>query len=181
MSVRENEPVRVALVADGLGAMHGVTSTLAQIRERGVPGFEVEVIGTDACVDRRLSAVAEAEVPFYPGLTIGVPGLPAVVDALADGRYGLLHVCSPGPAGVAALLTGRLLGLPVAGSYHTELAAYAALRTGDPLVAAGMRMALAAFYGQCRTVLSPSAPPTPPCASSGSTPRGSAAGTAAST
>ncbi|HWM09705.1 MAG TPA: glycosyltransferase [Solirubrobacteraceae bacterium] len=150
-------PVRVALVADGIGAVHGVTSALTQIRERGVPGFEVELIGTDPNVDRRLSAVAEAPVPFYPGLTVGVPGLPAVVDALAGGGYGLLHVCSPGPAGVAALLTGRLLGLPVAGSYHTELAAYAALRSGDALLAGGMRMALGAFYGQCDVVLSPSA------------------------
>ena len=152
---REREPARVALVADGLGAVHGVTSTLAQIRERGVPGFEVEVIGTDASVDRRLSAVAEAPIPFYPGLTVGVPSLLAVVDALAGG-YDLLHVCSPGPAGVAALLTGRALGLPVAGSYHTELAAYAALRSGDAMLAAGMRMALATFYGQCDVVLSPS-------------------------
>ena len=154
---RDGEPARVALVADGIGSVHGVTSALAQIRERGVPGFEVELIGTDASVDRRLSAVAEAEVPFYPGLTLGVPGLPAVVDALADGGYDLLHVCSPGPAGVAALLTGRLLGLPVAGSYHTELASYAALRTGDALLAAGVRTAVAAFYGQCELVLSPSA------------------------
>ena len=58
---------RVAIVADGLGAMHGVTHTIMQIRDRGVPGFEVEVIGTDADVDRRLSAVAEIDVPFYPG------------------------------------------------------------------------------------------------------------------
>jgi glycosyltransferase involved in cell wall biosynthesis/predicted metal-dependent phosphoesterase TrpH len=152
----EREPVRVAVVADGLGAVHGVTSTLMQIRERGVRGFEVEVVGTDANVDRRLSAVAEADVPFYPGLTVGVPSLPAVVDALAGGGYGLVHVCSPGPAGVAALLTGRALGLPVAGSYHTELAAYAALRSGDALIAAGMRTALAAFYGACDVVLSPS-------------------------
>ena len=34
--------------------MHGVTHTLDEIRERGVPGFEVEVIGTDPNVDRRL-------------------------------------------------------------------------------------------------------------------------------
>ncbi len=148
--------MRVGIVADGLGAVHGVSRTLAQVREHGVEGFEVEVIGTDACVDRRLTSVAEVEVPYYPGLTVGVPGVPAVVDALADGRYDLLHVCTPGPAGVAALLTARLLGLPVAGSHHTELEAYAALRSGDPLVAAGMRMALATFYGQCRVVLSPS-------------------------
>ena len=60
--------VRVALVADGIGGMHGVTHTIDEIRERGVPGFEVEVIGTDAHVDRRLSAVAEVEIPFYAGL-----------------------------------------------------------------------------------------------------------------
>lgn len=157
VSGRDREPVRVALVADGLGAVHGVTSAVAQVRERGVPGFEVEVIGTDPSVDRRLSAVAEADVPFYPGLTVGVPSVPAVVDALADGGYGLVHVCSPGPAGVAALLTARALGLPVAGSYHTELAAYAALRSGDALIASAMRMALTSFYGHCDVVLSPSA------------------------
>jgi glycosyltransferase involved in cell wall biosynthesis len=149
--------VRVALVADGVGGMHGVTHTLDEIRERGVPGFEVEVIGTDRNVDRRLSAVAEVDIPFYPGLEVGVPALPAVVEALAEGRYGLLHLCSPGPAGVAAGLTGRILGLPIAGSYHTELAAYAGLRSGDQRLALRMQMALAAFYGQCRVVLSPSA------------------------
>jgi glycosyltransferase involved in cell wall biosynthesis/predicted metal-dependent phosphoesterase TrpH len=154
---RGPEPVRVALVADGVGSMHGVTHTLDEIRERGVPGFEVDVIGTDAHVDRRLPAVAEVEIPFYPGLTVGVPGVPAIVDALAEGRYELLHVCAPGPAGVAAALTGRMLGLPLAGSYHTELTAYAQLRSGDPRVVLGMQLALGAFYGQCGVVLSPSA------------------------
>jgi glycosyltransferase involved in cell wall biosynthesis len=144
-------------VADGVGGMHGVTHTLDEIRERGVPGFEVEVIGTDRSVDRRLSAVAEVDIPFYAGLQVGVPTLPAVVEALAEGRYGLLHLCSPGPAGVAAGLTGRILGLPIAGSYHTELAAYAGLRSGDERLALGTQGALSAFYGQCRVVLSPSA------------------------
>ena len=96
---REGEPVRVALVADGVGGMHGVTHTLEEIRERGVPGFEVEVIGTDMNVDRRLPAVAEVEIPFYAGLEVGVPSLPAVVEALADGRYGLVHSARPGRPG----------------------------------------------------------------------------------
>ena len=149
MAARGPEPVRVALVADGVGSMHGVTHTLDEIRERGVPGFEVDVIGTDPHVDRRLPAVAEVELPFYPGLRVGVPGVPSVVDALAEGRYRLLHVCAPGPAGVAAALCGRMLGLPLAGSYHTELTAYAQLRSGDPRVALGTQLALGAFYGQC--------------------------------
>jgi glycosyltransferase involved in cell wall biosynthesis/predicted metal-dependent phosphoesterase TrpH len=155
---RDGEPRRVALVADGVGGMHGVTHTLDEIRERGVPGFEVDVIGTDPNVDRRLPAVAEVEIPFYAGLEVGVPSLPATVEALAEGRYDLVHLCSPGPAGVAAGLIARTMELPLVGSYHTELGAYAGLRSGDMRLRAGMDAALAAFYGLCSVVLSPSEP-----------------------
>jgi glycosyltransferase involved in cell wall biosynthesis/predicted metal-dependent phosphoesterase TrpH len=153
---REGDPLRVALVADGVGGMHGVTHTLDEIRERGVPGFEVEVVGTDANVDRRLSAVAEVDIPFYAGLKVGVPSLPAIVEALAEGRYDLVHLCSPGPAGVAAAVIARVMEVPVLGSYHTELAAYAGLRAADPKLEFIARAAIAAFYGQCQVVLSPS-------------------------
>ncbi len=151
------EPVRVALVADAIGGMHGVTHTLDEIRDRGVPGFEVEVIGTDMKVDRRLTAVAEVDIPFYAGLKVGVPSPLAVVEAIAEGRYGLVHLCSPGPAGATAAATARILDLPLCGSYHTELAAYARLRSGDGALELAVRAALGAFYGACDVVLSPSA------------------------
>ena len=153
---REDEPRRVALVADGVGGMHGVTHTLQELRHRGVPGFEVEVVSTDLIADRRLGAVAEVEIPFYAGLKVGVPSLPTIVEALAEGRYDLVHLCSPGPAGVAALLTARVMDLPVLGSYHTELAAYAGLRSADPMLEAFAHGAMAMFYSQCEVVLSPS-------------------------
>jgi glycosyltransferase involved in cell wall biosynthesis/predicted metal-dependent phosphoesterase TrpH len=147
---------RVALVADGIGTMHGVTHTLQQIRARGVRGFDVEVIGTDCDVDRRLSAVAEIDVPFYRGMKIGVPTVPAIVDALAEGRYDIVHVCSPGPAGLGAWLLSRVLELPLVGSYHTELGAYAALRTGQAELEQLTYWGLSTFYGACDVVLSPS-------------------------
>jgi glycosyltransferase involved in cell wall biosynthesis/predicted metal-dependent phosphoesterase TrpH len=147
---------RVAVVVDGIGGMHGVTHAIQQIRARGVRGFDVEVIGTDPDVDRRLSAVAEIDIPFYPGLQIGVPTVPSIVDALAEGRYDVVHVCSPGPAGIAAWLLARVLDLPRVGSYHTELGAYVALRTGQPQLEGLTNWALGAFYGACDVVLSPS-------------------------
>jgi glycosyltransferase involved in cell wall biosynthesis/predicted metal-dependent phosphoesterase TrpH len=153
---RDGDPQRVALVADGVGGMHGVTHTLAELRHRGVPGFEVEVVSTDHIADRRLGAVAEVEIPFYAGLKVGVPSMPAIVEALAEGRYDLVHVCSPGPAGIAALGIARAMDLPVLGSYHTELAAYAALRAEDAGLEAFAQAAMAMFYGQCSVVLSPS-------------------------
>jgi glycosyltransferase involved in cell wall biosynthesis/predicted metal-dependent phosphoesterase TrpH len=147
---------RVAILADGIGSTHGVSRTIQEIRQRGVPGFEIEVLGTDAEVDRRLAAVAEIDVPFYPGLRIGVPSLPGAVQALADGCFDAVHVCSPGPAGIAGALVARALGLPLLGSYHTELGAYAGLRSGERDLAAAVTAAVATFYNACDLVLSPS-------------------------
>ena len=153
---RGEAPLRVALVADGVGEMHGVTRTIEEIRDRGVRGFDVEIVGTDPNVDRRLSAVADVELPFSDGLRIGVPSVPALVETLAEGNYDLVHLCSPGPCGLGAGLIARIMDLPVAGSYHTELAAYAGLRSGDQGLEAAATAALGAFYGQCDAVLSPS-------------------------
>ncbi len=153
---REGETPRVAIMADGIGSTHGVSRTIEEIRLRGVPGFEIEVIGTDPEVDRRLAAVAEVDVPFYPGLRIGVPSLPAAVETLAEGEFDAIHVCSPGPVGVAGALVARAQGVPLIGSYHTELTAYAGLRSGEVRLADAMAMAVTAFYGACDVVLSPS-------------------------
>jgi glycosyltransferase involved in cell wall biosynthesis/predicted metal-dependent phosphoesterase TrpH len=152
----DGEPPRIAILADGIGSMHGVTRTIEEIRRRGVPGFEIEVVATDPDVDRRLSAVAEFDVPFYPGLRIGVPSLSAAVQTLAEGDFDALHVCSPGPVGIAGALLARALGLPLIGSYHTELTAYAKLRSENQSIADAMGMAVGAFYNACDIVLSPS-------------------------
>ncbi len=152
----ECETARVAIIADGIGSTHGVTRTIEQIRRREVPGFDIEVVGTDPEVDRRLPAVAEVEVPFYPGLRIGVPSLPAVVQTLADGNFDAVHVCTPGPAGIAGALIARALALPLLGSYHTELGAYAELRSGREQLTQTVALAMSAFYGACDIVLSPS-------------------------
>ncbi len=153
---RGGERRRVAVIADGIGSMHGVTHTIEQSRERGVPGFEVDIVGTDPGVDRRLPAAAELEVPFYEGMSLGVPGLPDLVETLADGCYDLVHVTAPGPAGIAATLMSRIAGVPLLASYHTEIAAYAGMRSRDPGLEALTRAGLGAFYTAPGAVLSPS-------------------------
>ncbi len=153
---RRGERQRVAVIADGIGSMHGVTHTIEQIRERGVPGFEVDIVGTDPGVDRRLPSAAELEIPFYEGMTLGVPGLPDLVETLAEGSYDLVHVTAPGPAGIAATLMSRITGVPLLASYHTEIAAYAGMRSRDEALEALTRAGLGAFYSAPAAVLSPS-------------------------
>jgi len=156
LASRPGERPRIALIADGIGTMHGVTATIERIRELGIPGFEVEVVGTDAGVDRRLPSATELEIPFYPGMSLGVPGLPGLVETLSEGRYDAVHVTAPGPAGIAATLLSQISGMPLVASYHTELAAYAGLRSGNGDVESVVRAALGAFYGASTLVLSPS-------------------------
>ena len=137
--------------------MHGVTRTIEEIRERGIAGFEIEVIGTDPNVDRRLGAVADVEVPHYAGHAPRRPQPARRRRGDHRRRYDLIHVCAPGPSGVAAAVLARAMEIPLVGSYHTELAAYAGLRTGDASLELAAKLAVAAFYAQCRLVLSPSA------------------------
>ncbi|HEU5063370.1 MAG TPA: glycosyltransferase [Solirubrobacterales bacterium] len=153
---RRGERRRVAVIADGIGSMHGVTHTIEQIRERGVPGFDVDIVGTDPGVDRRLPAATELEIPFYEGMSLGVPGLPDLVETLAEGSYDLVHVTAPGPAGIAATLMSRITGVPLLASYHTEIATYAGMRSQSGTLEALTRAGLGAFYSAPAAVLSPS-------------------------
>ena len=184
LAARRRRVRRVALVIDdAIGSMHGVTHTIEQIREHGVPGFEVDVIGTDPRVDRRLPAVAELEVPFYAGLRLGVPGLPEPGrDAAPTAATTSSTSPPPGPAGVAATLLGRIAGTPLLASYHTELARLRrdaqrrrALWRRRPR---GARRLLRPALG--RPLAEPGRRPLA-ASPSGSTPIGSPAGRAAST
>jgi glycosyltransferase involved in cell wall biosynthesis len=57
---------------------------------------------------------------------------------------------------VVGALVSRGLGVPLVGSYHTELTAYAGLRSGEQVLADAMAFGVSAFYGACDLVLSPS-------------------------
>ena len=173
----------MALVVDGAGSMHGVTHTIERIREHGVPGWEVEVIGTDSRVDRRLPAAAEVEVPFYAGISIGIPSVPELVQTLVDGRYDLdPPLARPGPAGIGAALTARIAGIPLVGSYHTELAAYAGAAQRRPEARAGdARRRSRPSTASARWCSRRAPPATSRSPGSGSSRSGSGAGPAAST
>jgi glycosyltransferase involved in cell wall biosynthesis/predicted metal-dependent phosphoesterase TrpH len=148
---------RVALVADALDGVDGVTRLLDELRQRGVPGWQVDVIGTDAAVDRRLPTTVEIDVPYYPGRHVGVPNLLGLAETLASRHYDLVHVCSPGPTGVGAAVLAEMLGVPLVISHHTELSRYARLRSRRVDVEGLARAGLTMLYRRATVVLSPSA------------------------
>ncbi|MGO9754442.1 MAG: hypothetical protein ACLP22_23775, partial [Solirubrobacteraceae bacterium] len=76
-------------------ALSGLAVTLEQFRAKGVPGYELELIGADAATDRPLGEISER-------------------------RYDLIHLCGPGPTAVAALALAGLHGVPIRACYETS-------------------------------------------------------------
>ena len=147
----------MAILADGIGSTHGVTRTIEEIRQRGVPASRSRSSAPTPRSTGACPAVAEIEVPFYPGLRIGVPSLPAAVQTLADGGFDAIHVCSPGPGrdrGRARRPRARAAAdrqLP-----HRADRLRAACAPAQRRLAEAMALAVGAFYSACDVVLSPS-------------------------
>ena len=105
----------------------------------------------------RLSAVAEVEMPFYEGLKIGVPTVPSAGRRDRRGSLRPRPCRHPGAgSGAGAWLVSKILELPLLGSYHTELGAYAGVRSGQAYLETLADYALSKFYSRCDVVLSPS-------------------------
>jgi glycosyltransferase involved in cell wall biosynthesis len=103
-----------------------------------------------------LRRVATLPVPLYEDLRLGVPSLLDVLDHVAEEDYDVLHVATPGPLGLAALVAGLTLNVPVVGAYHTEFGAYARALSGDAFVAEIVEVAVREFYERCSAVAVPS-------------------------
>ena len=78
-----------------------------------------------------------------------------VLERIETERPDVIQVATPGPVGVCGLAVARLVGIPVVGSYHTELGPYALHLTHDALIADAIDVYVDWFYRQCGTVLAP--------------------------
>ena len=154
----------------GLGAMvftdtfdetNGVAGTMRRLAARSARGeLPVRVAAAREDADERpglttFSQDWRLELPSYEQLELRFPLITDVLDSVERHRPRVVHLATPGPVGVCGLIAGRLLRIPVVGSYHTELGPYTLHLTRDLLVAEAMDAWVDWFYRQCRLVLAP--------------------------
>jgi glycosyltransferase involved in cell wall biosynthesis/predicted metal-dependent phosphoesterase TrpH len=156
------EPAPHALVfTDTFAEVNGVAGTMRQLAAASAAG---QFAGTVVTAGDRVPAGAVAlradwvaSLPGYESLALAFP-VPTDVLACAEReRPDVVHVATPGPVGLCGLAIARLLGIPVVGSYHTELGPYALHLTRDLLVAQATEGYVDWFYRQCASVLAPTA------------------------
>ena len=159
------ENLRVGVFVDGFDAVHGVATMYRNIQALVTDGKgrslrlvrcgDTPSGNTVGATDRgvhSLRPVATLPVPLYHGLELGAPSFLDVLDHVAAEDYNVLHVATPGPLGLAALVAGLTLGIPVVGAYHTEFGAYAGALSGDAMVAEVVEVAVREFYERCAAV-----------------------------
>jgi glycosyltransferase involved in cell wall biosynthesis len=156
-----SEPIRVGIFVDDLDEIHGV-STMYQEVQKLVPEASGDTITLVSCGSAasgnvvNLRPLAEVPIPLYDNRRLGVPSILDVLDHIAEAEYDVLHVATPGPIGIAAMVAGYTFGIPIVGAYHTEFASYAEVLSGDALVAEIVEVLVREFYERCHTVVVPS-------------------------
>jgi glycosyltransferase involved in cell wall biosynthesis len=154
--------MRVAIFTDNdFDKVNGVTTTLQAVLRHAPPGIEARVYtAADAAVDRPDYLALESvgvPIPFYTEMKMYVPRVGAYQRLVREQRIDVIHLTTPGPVGLAAMRVARVLRLPMVGSFHTDLAAYARILSGSRRLESVMRAFLRWPYNRCARVLVPSA------------------------
>jgi len=153
--------VNVAIFTDNdFGKINGVTTTLRACLRFAPPDIRLRVYTSDThgvdTPDYLALRSWGMGIPFYREMQIFLPRLPSLLRHARRDGTDLVHLTTPGPIGLAALWVARRLGVPLVGSFHTDLARYATLLSGSARLGSLMGTFLRWPYGRCVRVFVPS-------------------------
>jgi len=156
-------PEKIALFTDTLDEINGVAITIKRListaRNRGV---ELTVITSgdkiEDAVDgvKKFLSVGDCVLPEYPELKLNFPPILDVMDFVEREGFTRIHVSTPGTVGLLGLLIGRLMDIPVAGTYHTDIPQYVRSLTNDEFLEKAAWSYMIWFYSQMEEVMVPS-------------------------
>ena len=154
-------PIRGAVFTDNdFAKVNGVTTTLTALLRHAPAGVAPRIYThAETGVDQPGYLALPAPgigLPFYREMKVYLPRLRALAArARADG-IDLVHLTTPGPVGLAALCVASRAGLPLIGSFHTDLGSYARMLSGSARLERWLRLYMRWLYGQCERIFVPS-------------------------
>ncbi|RKZ03523.1 hypothetical protein DRQ25_17710 [Candidatus Fermentibacteria bacterium] len=148
---------------DTIDDLNGVSRTIQKCSRLAMDrGREMAVIASQS---RPLSfpgwvvnfpPIREFPVPDYHSKLLSIPPFLEVLRFVEDEGFGMMYISTPGPVGFAALGISRILGIPVAGIYHTDYPRHVNHIAQDGKMGELAGTAAAWFYSNVDIVLVPS-------------------------
>lgn len=154
---------KIALFTDTLDEINGVAITIKRListaRNRGV---ELTVITSGDTKEetiegvKKFQSVGDFILPEYPELKLNFPPILEVMDFIEREGFTRIHVSTPGTVGLLGLLVARMMNIPVAGTYHTDIPQYVRSLTNDEFLEKAAWSYMIWFYSQMEEVMVPS-------------------------
>lgn len=139
---------------------NGVTTTLGALMRHAPADLHLRVYTLSAFDVDEAQYLAvrsvSAPIPFYGEMQLYVPRMVRLRRSLDADGVRLLHLTTPGPVGLAATYFASRYGLPLVGSFHTNLGEYATILSGSKWIGRSMDAYMRWLYGRCARVLVPS-------------------------
>ena len=164
-----SENAAIAHFTDTYSEVNGVAKTLQSMlplaREQGKKMDILTCVraeNSEACAQPghgpvNFDPIGSFSIPEYPELSLNYPPALKIVQHCYERGYTLLHSATPGPMGLAALLTAKMLKLPIHATYHTAFPQYILELTGDPSLEEATWRYVYWYYNQMDVVFAPSA------------------------
>lgn len=153
--------MRVAIFTDNdFDKVNGVTTTLNAVLDHAPADvspriYTASTLGSDAPHYLALRSLA-VPIPFYSEMSMYVPHRKEYLRRVLVDQVDVLHLTTPGPMGLTALWIAAKTGLPLVGSFHTDLARYTAVLSGSKGLGVLMRRYLRWIYKHCAQAFVPS-------------------------
>src|ERR1039457_3146202 len=159
----QETPEKIALFTDTLDEINGVAITIKRListaRSRGIE-LTVITAGDDGAgaVEgvKKFQSVGDFVLPEYPELKLNFPPILDVMDFIEREGFTRIHISTPGTVGLLGLLIARLMNIPAAGTYHTDIPQYVRSLTNDEFLEQAAWSYMIWFYGQMEEVMVPS-------------------------
>lgn len=149
-----------AWFTDTLEDINGVATTIQRMVGAGKKlGRDIRIVTSRPPLDlgpdipiRNFPPIGEFEIPEYELQKLTFPPLLEMIDYIQRERFTELVISTPGPIGLTALLAAKILGLPTAGIYHTDIPYYVQILTDDHFMESLTWKFMSWFYHQFDTV-----------------------------
>ena len=157
------KPVKIAHFTDTFHEINGVALTIQhQLDLAQKTGRDLTVITCDAETrpplkgQMNFNPIGVYGFPEYPEQKMFLPPFLEILNFCYEQSFTQIHVATPGPLGLAALAIGKIMKIPVSGTYHTAIPQYAHILTGDGAIEELVWKYTTWFYDQLNLVLVPS-------------------------
>jgi glycosyltransferase involved in cell wall biosynthesis len=156
-----SENMRVGLFTDTLDEINGVARFITTMGRQSIAHSRSLIVHT--CAEKpainepwrkNFAPTLSMPMPYYKGVALNLPPIRDILDWADRQQFDAVHISTPGPMGLCGYLVGRMLRVPILGTYHTDFPAYAHQLSGDHRLTSVTTHFMKWFYGQMHTTFS---------------------------